>query len=49
MILAPSEERTADGYDYRVLLLKRNAKSSTFVSAHVFPGPSFLVNEEKGN
>ncbi|KAM0786819.1 hypothetical protein ACM66B_002250 [Microbotryomycetes sp. NB124-2] len=38
VLVAPLKERTKDGYDYRVLLLKRNAKSSTFVSAHVFPG-----------
>lgn len=38
VLLAPLAQRTADGYDYRVLLLKRNARSSTFFSAHVFPG-----------
>ncbi|KAL8280607.1 hypothetical protein RQP46_006930 [Phenoliferia psychrophenolica] len=38
VLVAPLKERTVDGYDYRVLLLKRNARSSTFVSAHVFPG-----------
>ncbi|KAK4057481.1 hypothetical protein OIO90_001550 [Microbotryomycetes sp. JL221] len=38
VLIAPLNEKTSDGYDYRVLLLKRNAKSSTFVSAHVFPG-----------
>ncbi|SCV69375.1 BQ2448_2395 [Microbotryum intermedium] len=38
VLIAPLQERTADGYDYRVLLLKRNARSTTFFSAHVFPG-----------
>ncbi|KAK4703401.1 hypothetical protein P7C70_g2819, partial [Phenoliferia sp. Uapishka_3] len=38
ILIAPLQERTLDGYDYRVLLLKRHTKSSTFVSAHVFPG-----------
>lgn len=39
VILAPLSlsERT-EGYDYRLLLLKRHATSTAFVSAHVFPG-----------
>lgn len=40
VLIAPLHERTADGFDYRVLLLQRHAKSSTFSTAHVFPGPS---------
>lgn len=52
VILAPLSERTLDGYDYRVLLLKRHAKSSTFVSAHVFPGTHFdlvLLNRKRAD
>jgi hypothetical protein len=40
MLIAPLRTRTEDGYDYRVLLLQRNKGSSTFNSAHVFPGKS---------
>lgn len=38
ILLAPLAERSADGFDYRVLLLKRHGKASSFNSAHVFPG-----------
>ncbi|ORY88246.1 hypothetical protein BCR35DRAFT_22950 [Leucosporidium creatinivorum] len=38
VLLSPLSERTTDGFNYRVLLLKRNARSTTFFSAHVFPG-----------
>ncbi|GAA5984377.1 hypothetical protein JCM10908_003324 [Rhodotorula pacifica] len=38
VLLAPLEKPTADGFDYRVLLLKRHAKSRTYDSAHVMPG-----------
>lgn len=31
-------ERSADGYDYRTLLLQRHATKGSFRSAHVFPG-----------
>lgn len=39
VLLAPLSSRTSDGFDYRVLLLKRHAKSRTYDSAHVMPGP----------
>lgn len=39
VLLAPLDTPTADGFDYRVLLLKRHAKSRTYDSAHVMPGP----------
>ncbi|GAA5967416.1 hypothetical protein JCM8115_000785 [Rhodotorula mucilaginosa] len=38
VLLAPLDTPTADGFDYRVLLLKRHAKSRTYDSAHVMPG-----------
>ncbi|KAM0749258.1 hypothetical protein T439DRAFT_381637 [Meredithblackwellia eburnea MCA 4105] len=40
VLIAPTQPGTTtpDGYNYRSLLLQRHAKSSTFVSAHVFPG-----------
>ncbi|GAA5877756.1 hypothetical protein JCM3774_000746 [Rhodotorula dairenensis] len=38
VLLAPLDAPTADGFDYRVLLLKRHAKSRTYDSAHVMPG-----------
>lgn len=42
MVVAPLEKRTSDGFDYKILLLKRHGKSSTFVSAHVFPGGNMV-------
>lgn len=41
MLIAPLRNRTEDGFDYRILLLQRNKGSSTFNSAHVFPGKLF--------
>ncbi|GAA5855386.1 hypothetical protein JCM9279_006461 [Rhodotorula babjevae] len=38
VLLAPLSSRTQDGFDYRVLLLKRHAQSRTYDSAHVMPG-----------
>ncbi|KAI5479924.1 NUDIX hydrolase domain containing protein [Pseudohyphozyma bogoriensis] len=38
ILIAPLNTRTPDGYDYSILLLQRHSASSTFVSAHVFPG-----------
>ncbi|GAA6016114.1 hypothetical protein JCM11491_000672 [Sporobolomyces phaffii] len=38
LLIAPLPKAARDGHDYRVLLLKRAEKSSTYQSAHVFPG-----------
>ncbi|GAA6049228.1 hypothetical protein JCM3770_003318 [Rhodotorula araucariae] len=38
VLLAPLASRTVDGFDYRVLLLKRHSQSRTYDSAHVMPG-----------
>ncbi|GAA5910038.1 hypothetical protein JCM6882_008436, partial [Rhodosporidiobolus microsporus] len=38
ILLSPLPAPAADGFDYRVLLLKRHAQSRTYDSAHVFPG-----------
>ncbi|GAA5995392.1 NUDIX hydrolase [Rhodotorula paludigena] len=38
LLLAPLSQKTADGYDYRCLLVKRHSKSRTYDSAHVMPG-----------
>ncbi|KAF7730264.1 hypothetical protein EC973_002507 [Apophysomyces ossiformis] len=37
IVVAPTTENTEHGCNYRVLMMKRNAKSS-FINAHVFPG-----------
>ncbi|GAA5962877.1 hypothetical protein JCM3765_005901 [Sporobolomyces pararoseus] len=37
LVIAPLPKPARDGYDYRVLLLKRS-ETSTYQSAHVFPG-----------
>ncbi|GAA5881784.1 hypothetical protein JCM16303_006450 [Sporobolomyces ruberrimus] len=38
LVIAPLPKPAKDGHDYRVLLLKRAERSSTYQSAHVFPG-----------
>lgn len=38
LLLVQPVARTASGFDYRLLLLKRNGSSSTFAAAAVFPG-----------
>ncbi|GAA6059221.1 hypothetical protein JCM10212_006614 [Sporobolomyces blumeae] len=38
LVIAPLPKPARDGHDYRVLLLKRHEKSSTYQNAFVFPG-----------
>ncbi|GAA5942119.1 NUDIX hydrolase [Sporobolomyces koalae] len=38
LLIAPLPRPARDGHDYRVLLLKRAEKSSTYQNAYVFPG-----------
>ncbi|GAA5900112.1 NUDIX hydrolase [Sporobolomyces salmoneus] len=38
LLVAPLPKPARDGHDYRVLLLKRAEKSSTYQNAYVFPG-----------
>ncbi|GAA5948342.1 hypothetical protein JCM10213_000097 [Rhodosporidiobolus nylandii] len=38
VLLSPLKKRTSDGYDYKVLLLRRRKDGGTYEGAQVFPG-----------
>jgi len=46
LLIAPLPKPAKDGHDYRVLLLKRAEKSSTYQNAYVFPGEPYRLTLE---